>query len=371
MRKDWDPDWNPTHGWQVDFTVGGQRVRRRLGIRDKGSRDIARAAAKALWDDAWKRHLDPAPARPLGTPLHVAARRYVEAGGEARYLPRILRHAGPDMMVEDVDEAWILDAAAAIYPDCKPDTVRRHLRVPLDAILNHHAGRRRRQGTDTRRTRWLTPEEAERLLAAAARLTLPRHPAPERQTLRKIAFLLGTGCRPGECFTAEVQHWNPATRQWWIPAEERGAGKTPGAARWVRLPPRAAELVQNGMPEVGRAFLTPYGRPIVVGTGHGGQMQTAFNAARDAAGLGEDVTPYTLRHTWATWFYAQTRDFGALMDLGGWDKADTANRYRKLAPDDLADRLFAHGWDFRIGQNLAIWPAHGKGTEISFAKRTI
>lgn len=76
-------------------------------------------------------------------------------------------------------------------------------------------------------------------------------------------------------------------------------------------------------------------------------MQTAFNKARDAAGLGDNVTPHVLRHTWATWFYAQTRDFGTLMDQGGWSKADMANRYRKLAPDDLSERLLKHGWDFR------------------------
>jgi len=353
--KDWHPFWTEEAGWCVDFTVGSERVRRRLRIRDQSGKGLAQKAAESLWKDAWERHLNPAP-KPKGTPLHAAARRYVEAGGEARYLPKILAYAGATAMLEDVDEAWILTAAAAIYPDCAPDTIRRHLRVPLSAIIRHATGQRRRTGTDVRRTRWLTPEEAERLLSAAAKLTLPRHSEPERQTLRKIAFLLGSGCRPAECFAAEVKDWNPTTLQWWISGETPGAGKTAGAARWVRLPEKAAALIQP-MPEVGRAFLTPYGKPIVVEKGRGGQMQTAFNAARKAAQLGDDVTPYVLRHTWATWYYAQTRDFGGLMDLGGWDKADTANRYRKMAPDDLADRLLAHGWDFRTS-----WQIGGKST---------
>lgn len=346
MRRDWEPSWTEREGWHIDFTVGSRRIRRRLGIHDPGGKTIARRAAEAAWKAAWESHLNPVAAPPPGTPFHAAARRYVEAGGEAKYLARILRHAGPDLTVEAIDEAWLLDAAAALYPGCAPDTVRRHLRVPVNAVVNHALGRRRRQGTDVRRYRWLTPEEAERLLTAAAQLTLPRHAAPERQTLRKIAFMLGTGVRPGECFATEVKDWNAATKQWWIAGELPGAAKTGGAARWVRLPDRAVGLVQP-MPEVGRAFLTPYGQPIIVQAGRGGQMQTSFNAARDAAGLGNDVTPHVLRHTWATWFYAQTRDFGALMDLGGWDKADTANRYRKQAPDDLAARLLAHGWDFR------------------------
>lgn len=156
-----------------------------------------------------------------------------------------------------------------------------------------------------------------------------------------------------------MRHWNPAPREWWIPGEEEGANKTEGTARWVRVPERAVGLIGK-LPEVGRGFLTPYGQPIVVERGRGGQMQASFNAARDAAGLGPDVVPYTLRHTWATWFYAQTRDFGTLMDLGGWTKADTANHYRKLAPADLGSRLLAHGWDFRE----AFRQDQGKSAEI-------
>ncbi|WP_158263655.1 tyrosine-type recombinase/integrase [Aliiruegeria haliotis] len=76
-------------------------------------------------------------------------------------------------------------------------------------------------------------------------------------------------------------------------------------------------------------------------------MAEAFNKIRRAAGLVNDVVPYTLRHTWATWFYAQTKDWGDLLDQGGWNRSDTANRYRKIAPADLGNRLLAHGWDYR------------------------
>lgn len=345
MPRDWEPAWDETVGWCVDFTIQGRRFRRRLGIRDRGLKDIARKAAQALYRQAWEDHLAPAPIV-RGTPFYKAARGYIEAGGEARYLGAILKYFGADVMVEDCDEARIVEAETALYPDCSPDTRRRQVRVPISAVCRWHRGERRRPSTQRRRTRWLTPEEAEALLAAAAQLTLPRHAEPERFTRQKIAFLLGSGCRPGECFAAEVRHWNAASRQWWIPAVEDGAGKTDGAARWVRLPQRAVDLI-GVLPEVGRAFRTAYGKPIIVEKGRAGQMQTSFNLARAAAGLGDDVTPYVLRHTWATWYYAQTRDFGALMDLGGWVKADTANIYRKLAPDDLAERLLAHGWDFR------------------------
>lgn len=343
--KDWEPRYSPSFGWHIDFTVEGQRVRKRLGIRDRSLKDLARKAAEAEYRAAWDRHLNPEPVK-TGTPFYKAARGYLDAGGEARYLPPLLKHFGPDTMIEDIGEAEIVAAGIALYEGCAPDTVRRQVRVPISAVIRWAQGKRRQPGTDNKRIRWLTPEEAEALMKAAAELTLPRHSTPERHTLAKIAFMLGTGCRPSECFAALVEHWNPASREWWIPAEEEGAGKTESSARWVRLPQRSVDLIGD-MPEIGRAFLTPYGKPIVVQKGRGGQMQTSFNKARDAAGLDASVTPHVLRHTWATWFYAQTRDFGALMDLGGWAKADMANRYRKIAPADLADRLYAHGWDFR------------------------
>ncbi|WP_170124871.1 tyrosine-type recombinase/integrase [Planktotalea frisia] len=234
----------------------------------------------------------------------------------------------------------------AIYPGRAPDTIRRQVRVPITAVIRWAQGNRRRPSTDNKRVRWLTPEEAEALLQAAASMTLPRHANPEPYTLAKVAFLLGSGCRTGECFAVNVADWNGGSAQLWIPAIEVGAGKTRSSARWVKLPDRSVELMGD-LPIKGRMFRTPYGKEIKLIQGGGGQMQASFNKARDLAGLGDDVTPHVLRHTWATWFYAQTRDFGGLMDQGGWSKADMANRYRKLAPDDLSERLLKHGWDFR------------------------
>lgn len=343
MRRDWEPIWDEKAGWRVDFTIEGNRIRRRLGIRDRGLQAVARRAAKALYRDTWDRHLN----APLinGTPFYKAAEGYVADGGEARFLPKIVAHFGPHTCIEDIGETEIAEAAQAIYPGRAEDTHRRQVRVPIRSVIRWARGERRQRGTDNKLKRWLTPEEAERLITAAAELTLPNHTTPERYTLQKIAFLLGSGCRTGECFALEVQHWNAASRQALITGTHPGAGKTAAASRWVRLPERAVQLIGE-VPDCGRMFRTAYGQPIQMRDHGGGQMQASFNRARVAAGLGPDVTPRTLRHTWATWFYAQTRDFAALMDLGGWEKADTANRYRKAAPDDLDERLLAHGWDF-------------------------
>lgn len=280
-----------------------------------------------------------------------AAKGYVAAGGEARFLTRIIRYFGADKMVEDITKADIEEAGEALYPKGATDTRRRQVRVPINAVVNWATDNRRQPSTDKRRVRWLTPEEAEKLLKAAANLTLPRHSIPERYTVQKIAALLGTGMRTGECFAAEAIDFNQSTAQLWLPGIEDGSGKTVSSARWVEFPERAIK-VMGDLPEEGRLFKTPYGKDIVLRKNGGGQMAASFKKAVVAAELEtkgpRKVTPHTLRHTWATWFYAQTRDFGRLQDLGGWEKADTANRYRKLAPADLSERLFKHGWDFTV-----------------------
>lgn len=65
------------------------------------------------------------------------------------------------------------------------------------------------------------------------------------------------------------------------------------------------------------------------------------------AGLPAKVTPHVLRHTFATWYYVQTKDLTGLMKRGDWSRAGTAMDYAKLAPSDLGERLLDHGWDFR------------------------
>ncbi|MBF9042993.1 tyrosine-type recombinase/integrase [Rhodobacterales bacterium HKCCE4037] len=352
-----------TPNWYIRGTVKGCSIYESTGLSDKRQAEITRARREAeLIDQALF-------GKQAVTTFAQAALTYIEAGGETKFLGRIIAFFGPDRLVSSIDMGAVNACARSLYPTAAPATINRQVIVPISAVMNMHfaaqnkrAPRFARRREPKGRFRWLTPEEAERLIAAASALTLPRHAEPERFTLQKIAFLLGSGCRTGEAFAATVEDWNPVTRQWWIPATATGAGKTEGAARFVDLPERAVTLIDE-LPTEGRAFRTAYGKDIVLREGGGGQMGASFKTAREAAGLGPDVTPHTLRHTWATWYYAQTRDFGGLMDRGGWLKADTANRYRKIAPADLAHRLLAHGWDFR-GKSVDL-------PEVQPAKRRI
>lgn len=115
-------------------------------------------------------------------------------------------------------------------------------------------------------------------------------------------------------------------------AEKRGPnaqtplsdGRTKARARWLRIPVRSLALIGE-LPDEGRAFRAPNRGEYVLLQNGGGQMTEAFDKVCDAAGIDTEATSYVLRRTWATWIYTQAKDFGTLMDLGGWSKADNAN----------------------------------------------
>lgn len=69
--------------------------------------------------------------------------------------------------------------------------------------------------------------------------------------------------------------------------------------------------------------------------------------AVESAGLDPDrVTPHVCRHSWATWFYAQTLDPMRLKVEGGWKSAEW-ERYVKIATPGLGRLALEAGWDFR------------------------
>jgi len=320
--------------YYIRGTVAGQRIYKSTGT-DK--RRLAEAHRVRLEIEIEERR---AFGRKATITFGEAALTYIESGGSTRFLGRILEYFGPDTLLRDVDQDAVNRAARELYPEAALATIDRQLITPISAVVTMAAEdglcelrKFRKRAKDKARIRWLTPEEGESLISAA------REVAPH--LIRPLGILLGSGARTGEALRIQRATFHEATGEAFI---EETKNDEP---RMIRFPRRALDMIcEAELPEVGPICLTPKGRAYVMRAHGGGQIAEAFKKTREAAGLGPEVTPHVLRHTWATWFYSQTRDFGALMDLGGWKKSDMANRYRKIAPEDLADRLFAHGWDF-------------------------
>ena len=256
--------------------------------------------------------------------------------GEQKRLGRIGAALG-NVTLGAVDQVAIDNAKARMFrADVSRGTVLRELIVPIRSVLNHAARRgwctvppfevpRQPAG----RTRFVTPGEAERLIEAAA---------PHLRPL--FLFLIGTGARVSEALELD---WRDVDLQgaraiFWL---TKG-----GNRRIASLPARlVAELARLGHRE-GPVFrwetLRPTkkrdGQPLRsmpyrnTGREGGGQFKTGWRSALRRAGLDPALSPHSLRHSWATWFYGLHRDLLSLKVEGGWSSVSLCERYAHLLP---------------------------------------
>ncbi|MCR8826275.1 site-specific integrase [Pseudosulfitobacter koreensis] len=334
--------------WEYDRYIGGKRFRRRLGIRDESYKELAIELSRRDFEKAWEQILNPVPT------FAEAALLYMKHTGNRRYLKRIIAYFGKNTRIDQLDEPRILRAAAAIADRrsketgkmWQPSTIKCQAIAPIKAVINFIKGTRRERRARRVRDIYLTPAEVEALIKMAQTPEKAGVHDKHHRLLKIIVFMVATGCGPGETFAVNVEDFNWSTNEVYIPAVEDGAGKTLFRARWVHLPDKAIALIGE-LPKSGRAFLSSRGNPIPLRDHGGGQIAKQFRKLCRAAGLPDAVVPYTLRHTWATFFSAQVGDHDRLLDQGGWGNSDTARDYRKKYPADLAEQLDAFGWDFR------------------------
>ena len=91
------------------------------------------------------------------------------------------------------------------------------------------------------------------------------------------------------------------------------------------LEPMLRELLARPASITGHLF-TYCGRPML-------RFGRAFATARRKARLGRDVTPHTLRHTFASWFRLRGGDLFDLMELMGHSNINLTKRYAHVSPE--------------------------------------
>lgn len=213
---------------------------------------------------------------------------------------KLLKHFGhlavKDIMPSHVSTYVAARKAGRIGRPSVGHTIARELSV-LNAAINHAVKARRLSRADQPfiklpaasppRDRWLTHKEADALLAAARGDTaaLPR-------VYRFIALALATASRKGALL--QIQRGQIDMEKGIIYLNPAGRAQTNKRRAIVPisddLRPILAQML-NQIPDKADALLLD----------HAGSNRTAFASACRRAKLGTDVTPHTLRHTWATW----------------------------------------------------------------------
>lgn len=173
------------------------------------------------------------------------------------------------------------------------------------------------------RDRWLTRPEAARLLWESRRDPNARGHLP-----LFIMLALRTGARPGALF--ELQWTQVDLARGRIDFNPPGRKRTNKQRPIIPIPRRLRWFLLRAHARASSPYVLSYrGRKIA-------SVKRGFREARKRAGLGDDVIPYTLRHSAGTWM-AQAGV--PIWQIGGWlghsiDK--TTELYAHHSPEHMA-----------------------------------
>jgi integrase len=188
------------------------------------------------------------------------------------------------------------------------------------------------------RERWLTREEAARLLWAAWRYREIQKGKPtgrrSRQHIARFILLaLYTGTRAGAVCGAALQ---PTVGRGWIDVARgvfyrrpEGERETKKRKPPVPLPPELHGHLRRWKRRGQRFAVEWLGEPV-------SSIKKAFRAVAGDAGLGPNVTPHVLRHTAATWLMQAGTDPWEAAGFLGMTVETLMTRYGHHHPDYLS-----------------------------------
>jgi integrase len=312
--------------WWMRFTTpDGHELRETTATADRRAAQELHDTRKAeLWRIA-----------KLGErPRHTwqeAVVKWLEEHPHSRWLPNIKRHlrfSDPtlgNLALDQINREVLHGLAnSRLNTGVAPATVNRMLAV-IRAILNTAC--KQWGWIDTvpavrllpepkRRIRWLTHDEATRLL-----IELPDHLAA------MVRFSLATGLREMNVVELEWKQVDLEQRRAWIHVDQ-----AKGQRRAIAVPLNATAMVvlreQQGQHPT-RVFVYE-GNPVTRANNH------AWRKALIRAEI-ENFRWHDLRHTWASWHVQAGTPLNVLQELGGWATLDMVLRYAHLGTDHLAE----------------------------------
>ena len=320
--------------WSVRGTYLGRYVDRSTKAR---KRSVANQVRRQ-----WERDIERGEFAVPGEPdFASAAVAYMKAGGERRFLTPLINHFTTTPL-RQINQIAVEAAAAVLYPRATPATQNRQVYSPISAILKHAGPEfdfklRRPKGSRGRTvTRWLWPEQAEPIFAAAGKLD------SEFEIL--LRFLCYTGCRIGETLKLTCNETRLSEAFAYVRASKNGD------PRAVFLPPHLVATLANHP----RGLERGYSRVFRFHQG-GGLRNLLVAACAMASGLPKPrrekrsgqpikqahdldwVNFHTFCHTYATWMrrYAGL-DTKGLVGTGRWRSEQSASRYAHVVPSEDA-----------------------------------
>lgn len=318
--------------WWIDIVdQNGQRIRRSTGTSERilaeeyhdkvkaESWRIARLGERprVLWNDAVVKWLKESSHKASieSDKIHL---RWLDKFLGGRYLDTINR-----ALIDRITDAKLDEGVT----NATVNRVLEVLRAILRKAVNEwewldRAPQVRLLREPTRRIRWITHNEAQRLIGL-----LPEHLAD------MVTFSLATGLRRSNVTGLQWSQVDLVRRVAWIHPDQAKARK----AISVPLNADAILVIRRWVGKHDTHVFSYKGKPIT-------QVNTkAWHKGLEKAGI-TDFRWHDLRHTWASWHVQQGTPLYVLQELGAWESPEMVRKYAHLACEHLApyaDRLSA------------------------------
>lgn len=321
-------------------TSSGNRIRRSSGTSDKKkAQELHDKLKHELWaverlGEKPKRTWDEACVRFLQEKAH---KKSLEDDKQKMRLLVQLR----GMLLTDITRDFIMGTVSKL--SCGNSTKNRYLTL-IRTVLNLCAGEwewidRAPKLTlykePKKRIRWITRDEANRLISVLHRVYAD---------LAEFSFM--TGLRQSNALTLEWSQIDLERQVAWIHPDQAKAGKPIGvplnenamnvlrrrlAIRkmhqiFVSNLPRASQLKMDFTRFVFVSDITK--RPLT------SISSEIWKAALDEAGI-KDFRWHDIRHTWASWLVQSGVGLLELKEMGGWESVEMVQKYAHLAPQHL------------------------------------
>lgn len=309
--------------YYLDITVGERRVRKSAGTRDKR---LAEQYHDKVKEELWR--VETLGEKPRRT-WNEAVVRWVNEKSHLAGLKEIRRHfrlVHPFLdgkrldeidrdLIDQVREKRLADVVSNGTLNKTLQAIRGVLRAAKEWGWIDTAPVVKLLPEPKRRVRFLTHEEADKLLA-----NLPEH-------LEAMArFSLATGLRMSNVTGLEWSQVDLQRRCAWIHHDQAKARK----AIPVPLNDDAVAVIRKELGKNFRFVFSFEGKQVKRTNGK------AWRKALKRAGI-DNFRWHDLRHTWASWHVQNGTPLQVLQELGSWSDPEMVQRYAHLGQQHLAE----------------------------------